>query len=128
MTQQTLAQQEQQLRPLRRLAGLLDSALPVPGTRWRIGLDGLIGLVPGIGDLAGAALSSYILMKAIRLGVPVGVVLRMLFNILLEMTLGAIPLIGDLFDFGFKANLRNIRLIERHVDAAANPDRHPRDV
>lgn len=128
MTQQTLAQQEQQLRPLRRLAGLLDSALPVPGTRWRIGLDGLIGLIPGIGDLAGAALSSYILMKAIRLGVPVGVVLRMLFNILLEMTLGAIPLIGDLFDFGFKANLRNIRLIERHVDAAANPDRHPRDV
>jgi hypothetical protein len=128
MTQQTLAQQEQQLRPLRRLAGLLDSALPVPGTRWRIGLDGLIGLVPGIGDLAGAALSSYILMKAIRLGVPAGVVLRMLFNILLEMTLGAIPLIGDLFDFGFKANLRNIRLIERHVDAAANPDRHPRDV
>jgi hypothetical protein len=128
MTQPTLAQQEQQLRPLRRLAGLLDSALPVPGTRWRIGLDGLIGLVPGIGDLAGAALSSYILMKAIRLGVPAGVVLRMLFNILLEMTLGAIPLIGDLFDFGFKANLRNIRLIERHVDAAANPDRHPRDV
>ncbi len=128
MTQPTLAQQEQQLRPLRRLAGLLDSALPVPGTRWRIGLDGLIGLVPGIGDLAGAALSSYILMKAIRLGVPAGVVLRMLFNILLEMTLGAIPLIGDLFDFGFKANLRNIRLIERHIDAAANPDRHPRDV
>ncbi|WP_207061471.1 DUF4112 domain-containing protein [Motiliproteus sp. SC1-56] len=100
-------------RRLRHLAWLLDSSIRLPGG-FRIGLDGLIGLVPGIGDLLTAGLSSYIIAEAARMGVPKSVLARMGFNVLLEVVVGAIPLFGDLFDFVFKANERNLRLIEGH--------------
>jgi Domain of unknown function (DUF4112) len=101
-------------RRLRRLAWLLDSSIPLPGG-YRIGLDGLIGLVPGIGDAAGALASSYIVVEAGRLGASKALLLRMGFNVFLETLIGAIPVAGDLFDFVYKANLRNLALLERHV-------------
>ena len=96
---------------LKRLAWLLDSAIPLPGG-YRIGLDGLIGLVPGLGDVIAALLSSYIVVEAARLRVPASVLLRMGLNVALELIIGAVPVAGDLFDFAFKANERNVRLLE----------------
>jgi len=96
---------------LRRLAWLLDSSIPIPGTRWTVGIDALIGLVPVLGDVAGMLLSSYILLEAVRLGAPKRVLARMALNIAVEGLVGSIPLLGDLFDAGFKANQRNIRLL-----------------
>ncbi len=98
---------------VRRLARLLDRSIPLGGGR-RIGLDPLLGLLPGGGDLIGACLSGYILFQGVRLGLPAPVLLRMLGNIVLETSIGAIPLLGDLFDFVWQANMRNLRLIERH--------------
>ncbi|WP_366657783.1 DUF4112 domain-containing protein [Fodinicurvata sp. EGI_FJ10296] len=104
------------LRRLQSLARVMDSAVSVPGTRWRVGLDPIIGLVPGIGDAAGLAVSAYGLIEARRLGIPKSLMLRMMANIGIDAAVGAIPLFGDLFDAGFKANIRNLRLIERHLD------------
>ena len=96
---------------LRRLAWLLDSSMRIPGTRWTVGIDALIGLVPVLGDAAGVILSSYILFEAARMGASRGVLARMALNIAIEGLIGSIPLLGDLFDAGFKANQRNIRLL-----------------
>ena len=100
---------------LDRLAWILDSSIPIPGTPWKIGLDGLIGLIPGIGDISAGVISSYILFQALRLGVPPLVVARMALNILLESVLGVIPVVGDIFDFAFKANQRNVALMYEYV-------------
>lgn len=100
---------------LRRLAHTLDSAIPLPGG-YRVGWDGAIGLIPGIGDLAGAALSSYIILEARRLGAPLVVLMRMTINVLIETAVGIIPVFGDLFDFVWKANRRNVELLERYLD------------
>lgn len=99
---------------LERLAFWLDERFRVPGTNWRIGLDGLLGLVPGVGDTATALLSLYLVLEAKRLGVPNGLILRMLANVGLDAAVGSLPLFGDLFDFAFKANRRNLRLLRRH--------------
>ena len=99
---------------LERLAYVLDSAIPLPGGL-RIGVDGLIGLIPGFGDLAGTLLASYIVAQAHRLGAPRTVLLHMAANIALETVVGAIPVVGDLFDFAWKANRRNVALLERHM-------------
>lgn len=104
-----------QLERLRRLARTLDSSFRVPGTRFRFGLDGLIGLVPGVGDGASFAVSLYFLGTAHRMGVRKRTLVRMLWNLGVDFVVGAIPLIGDLFDFGWKANLRNMELIERDL-------------
>ncbi|KAB7627464.1 DUF4112 domain-containing protein [Alkalilimnicola sp. S0819] len=106
---------EAQLRELDRLARLLDSSLRVPGTRWRFGLDGLIGLIPGAGDLATGGLSAWIVLRAWRMGAPRTVLLRMAANVGLDVLLGSVPLLGDAFDFFFKANRRNLRLLRRHL-------------
>lgn len=100
-------------RRLQRLARLLDSEFQLPGTRWRIGLDPLLGLVPGIGDTAGGAISLWLIAEAGRLGVPSSTLLRMLLNVLVDTTVGSIPVLGDIFDAGYKANLRNLELLER---------------
>ena len=101
---------------LGRLAWLLDSSIPIPGTRFTIGIDALIGLVPGIGDLIGVALSSYILREAAQLGVGRGVLLRMALNIAIEGVAGLVPFAGDVFDAAFKANQRNVRLLGQWLD------------
>lgn len=99
---------------LRRLAWLLDDAIRLPGG-YRIGLDGIVGLVPGIGDALGLAASAYIIVRAKGLGVPRIVLTRMIGNVALEFVIGVIPLLGDLFDFAFKANRRNLALMEQYL-------------
>jgi hypothetical protein len=113
--------------PLRRLAWWLDDAFPIPGTRQRIGFDALIGLIPGVGDTIGALLSTYIIVEAARRGASVWTVARMLGNVGLETVLGAIPILGDLFDVVFKANQRNVTLLEATLERAA-PPRDPQGV
>ena len=100
---------------LRRIAWLIDAALRIPGTRFRLGLNGLIGLPPWFGDITLAILSLYFVVEAIRLRVSLRVLGRMLLNIAIELALGAVPVVGDLFDVIWKANLRNVELLERHL-------------
>lgn len=102
------------LKHLRRLARLLDSAIPLPGG-FRIGLDGILGLIPGVGDALGASLSTYIVVQAARLGASPVQLLRMMVNVLLETLMGTIPVLGDLFDFAWKANERNMALLESQL-------------
>lgn len=108
-------------RGLRRLAWWLDAAFRIPGTQQRIGVDALIGLVPGIGDTVGALLSTYIIVAAARGGASVWTVARMLGNVAVETTLGAVPIVGDLFDAAFKANLRNVALLADTLGRGAPP-------
>ncbi|HEY5779586.1 MAG TPA: DUF4112 domain-containing protein [Terrimicrobiaceae bacterium] len=98
----------------RLLAYILDDLIPIPGTKYRIGLDPLIGLIPGLGDTSTAAFSSLILVHALRAGVPRVVLVRMAFNILINSILGALPGVGDLFSAWFKSNQQNYRLLKRH--------------
>jgi hypothetical protein len=109
-----------QVARLRQLASLLDSAVGIPGTKVRFGVDSLLGLVPGVGDLVGGVLSVFIVISAARLGASPSLVARMLGNIAIDTAVGTVPLLGDLFDVGWKANLRNVALIEEHVE---NPHR-----
>lgn len=98
------------------LAWLLDSSIPIPGTRLTIGIDAIIGLVPFLGDMVGVVLSSYILSEAARLGAPRTLLWRMAFNVGVEGLVGIIPLAGDVFDAAWKANQKNVRLLEGWLD------------
>lgn len=100
---------------LRRFAWLLDDVIRIPGTNIRFGIDPLIGLLPGGGDLAAGALSTYIILAAARAGAPPVVLLRMGANVALDAILGIVPVLGDLFDAGFKANRRNVQLLEQYI-------------
>jgi hypothetical protein len=100
---------------LRRLAWILDSQFRVPGTNFRFGVDALVGLIPGFGDFAGAIASTVFLVQGLRIGAPRAVMGRMFANVVIETLVGAIPGLGDLFDASFKANQRNLRLLERLV-------------
>jgi hypothetical protein len=111
----TNTSEDSRLTRVRTLARALDSAVALPGTSFRFGLDPILGLVPGLGDLAGAALSGYIVLAGIRMGVSRAGVVRMLANIAIDTFVGAVPIVGDLFDAGWKSNNRNVALIERHM-------------
>jgi hypothetical protein len=100
------------LERLRMITSLFDQAFGIPGTRFRFGLDALFGLVPGLGDLAGGVVAVYALQVARRLRVPAEIQLHMLSNIALDALIGSIPLIGDVFDFVFKAQTRNLALLD----------------
>jgi hypothetical protein len=102
---------------VRTIAKLLDEAVTIPGTRVGLGLDALIGLVPGVGDTAGLLLSAGIVVQAARLGVPTAVLARMVLNVAVDGVVGAVPVAGDLFDVGWKANVRNVRLMQDALDA-----------
>lgn len=106
---------QQSLERLDALAKLLDSAFFVPGTNIRMGLDGIIGLVPVVGDLISGALSSYIIWEARRLGASRWVLGRMVTNTLIDTTIGAIPLLGDAFDIVFRTNVKNLTLLRKHL-------------
>lgn len=110
-----LVEDNSDARRVRALARALDSAIQIPGTGIRLGLDSIVGLVPGIGDLAGAAMSGYIVLASARMGVPPAVVARMIVNLGVDTLVGSVPLLGDLFDVGFKANIRNAALLDRHL-------------
>lgn len=112
---------ERQLAALRRWAVLLDSAYRVPGTSIRFGLDALLGLVPGFGDLASPIYTALILLEGVRRRVPAVVQLRMVINAALDMGIGLVPVLGDLADVAWKANLRNLALLERHTSPGVLP-------
>lgn len=97
------------------LARALDSAIRIPGTNVRFGLDAVLGLVPGLGDVAGAALGGYLVLLGSRLGAPKPVLARMLLNVALDTLAGVVPVAGDLFDVAWKSNMRNMALLERYI-------------
>jgi hypothetical protein len=102
------------LRDINILAKLMDSQFRVPGTNFRFGLDGIIGLIPGVGDVSSFAVSAYMLWIMAKNGASGYVLGRMVVNVLVDAIVGSIPLIGDLFDIAFKANMRNLRLMQQH--------------
>ena len=108
-------QDEARLKRIRLLSRLLDEQFRIPGTTYRVGLDGLLGLIPGVGDAAGALLSAYILYEAIRLGAPSTVLLRMIANIGIDTIGGAIPVVGDIFDMAWKTNKKNAALLHAYL-------------
>ena len=111
---------EREIERLENLAHWLDSRFRIPGTDIRFGLDAVAGLLPGIGDGGTALLSFYIVHQARRIGAPLPLRVRMTGNIVLDLLTGAIPLAGDLFDLGFKANRRNVALLRKHFSDKAS--------
>ena len=108
---------ERELESLNRLARMLDSRFRLPGTSIRFGLDTVIGLVPGIGDTLVAAPSAWIIWRGHRMGIGKRHIARMVANSASDYVIGLVPVIGDLFDVGFKANLRNVAILHAHLDA-----------
>jgi len=106
---------QDRLRRVARLARLLDAQFRIPGTRIRFGLDALVGLLPAAGDLIMFIASLAIVIEAGRAGSGARPLMRMIINILLDLVVGAIPVLGDIFDVAFKANLRNARLLQREL-------------
>src|SRR6266545_712877 len=94
---------------------MLDSAVRIPGTGIRVGAESVFGLIPVVGDIAGAALSGYIVLASARLGAPASTIMRMLVNIGVDTIVGSVPILGDMFDVGWRANMRNVDLLEGHL-------------
>jgi hypothetical protein len=108
---------------LRGIATVLDDAVRVPGTNIRFGLDALLGLLPGAGDAVTGAVAAYALVLATRLGAPPVIVARMAMNVLIDVATGTIPVLGDIFDVGWKSNRKNVQLLEHYQ---ANPEKTKR--
>ncbi|WP_019509600.1 DUF4112 domain-containing protein [Pleurocapsa sp. PCC 7319] len=109
-------QQLKNLQRIRKITNLLDSAIGIPGTKFRIGLDPILGLFPGGGDLIGAIISAYMIYLAAHFGLKKEEIGKMAGNVAIETILGSIPLVGDLFDAYFKANSRNLEILENHIE------------
>jgi hypothetical protein len=107
------------LKRMRQLSQLLDGAISIPGTKQRIGIDPILGLIPGGGDTVSAALSGYIIVEAARMGLPRKALMQMVGNLLLDTVVGSVPVVGDIFDVVSKANLRNMQIVESHVKLPA---------
>jgi len=103
------------LKRLRTISHVLDNAIPIPGTKFRIGIDPILGLIPGGGDTLTAVFSAYIIWEAAMMGLPKETLTRMFYNILLDTVVGSVPVAGDLFDVAWKANVKNVSLIEEHL-------------
>jgi hypothetical protein len=115
-TLQRSSYQDQEVQRLEELAHWLDSVFRIPGTDIRFGLDAILGLIPGLGDGVLAVPAAYVVLTAHRMGVSKLTLARMVMNIGIDTLLGAIPLVGDLFDIGFKANRKNVALLRRHIE------------
>ncbi len=98
------------------LAWFTDSAIRIPGTSRTIGADGLLSLVPGVGSLMGTGLSAYVILEAVRHGAPLPLLARMGANVAADTLVGAVPVVGFLFDMAFKANQRNLNLLREHLN------------
>lgn len=109
------------VRVSRRLAKLLDDLVRIPGTKQGVGLDALLGLVPGFGDLVGSGISGAIMFDAVRARVPVPMLAQMAWNLLLDAALGLVPFVGDVVDVAHRANVRNYRLLEKAVAVNRDP-------
>ncbi|MBX2870044.1 MAG: DUF4112 domain-containing protein [Acidiferrobacterales bacterium] len=120
------AEKEMQSSPteqrLQRLAWVLDSVVPLPGG-FRLGLDSLVGLIPGIGDFATAIISTYIMSEGVRSNAPKPVLLRMLGNVAVDTAVGTVPFLGDIFDIGYRSNLRNVNLLKDYLREPEETDR-----
>lgn len=116
------AQLVQARQRLDKLTWLLDESFTLPGTNKRFGIDPILGLIPGVGDVVGAGLSLYVVAEAARLGVPRPMLGRMAVNVGVEALVGLVPVAGDLFDFYWKANSRNRALLAQHIDGELQPD------
>lgn len=112
----------------RAIARILDDLVPIPGTPWRVGLDPLVGLIPGVGDWIGWAASLHLVASAVRAGADAATLVRMAANVLLDAVVGAVPVLGDAFDLAWKANDRNLRLLEAVVDDPRRTRRASRGV
>ncbi len=110
------SERQRELQRLEKLANTLDTAVGIPGTRFSVGLDGLVGLLPVVGDTAMLASGLWIVHRAQKMGIRKAVLTKMLLNLGIDATIGAIPVVGDLFDFIWKANRRNVALIKKEVD------------
>jgi hypothetical protein len=115
-----------ELERLRAIQWIFDQAFAIPGTKWRFGLDALFGLIPGVGDIAGALVAVYALRVARRLGAPAVIQAHMLTNIALDALVGMIPLLGDIFDFAFRAQTRNLALLDAWVGSPVRTARKSR--
>jgi hypothetical protein len=107
---------EESLARLEAVGRLMDGAFVLPGTNIRLGLDAIIGLVPVAGDVISGVVSSYLIWEARQLGVPRWLIARMMANTFLDTTIGAIPVVGDAFDLLFRANMKNMALLRRHME------------
>ncbi len=103
------------LARLRTVSDLWDRAFGIPGTKWRVGLESLVGLLPVGGDVVGLGISIYILWQVVQFNLPKTILLRMVFNIAIDALVGAVPILGDLFDMTWKANTKNVSLLEAHL-------------
>ncbi|MEL6581877.1 MAG: DUF4112 domain-containing protein [Cyanobacteria bacterium J06621_12] len=103
------------LKRIRQLAHLLDTAIAIPGTKIRFGLDPILGLIPGGGDLIAAAISAYMIYLAARSGLERSEIIKMIKNVAIETAVGSVPIAGDIFDIYFKANMRNLEILENHL-------------
>jgi hypothetical protein len=106
---------------LRRFAHFMDEAFEIPGTKFRFGADALVGLIPGIGDIIGAVFSSWVIAGALRHRVRPLIIFRMIFNVAIDLVFGAVPVAGDVFDFLWEENMKNMRLLEKHRDRTRPP-------
>ncbi len=106
---------------MRRFARLMDEAIAIKGTPFKVGLDALLGLIPGVGDIIGGLLSTWIVIGGLRHRVPARIILRMILNIAIDLLGGAIPVAGDVFDFLYEENVKNMRLLEKHRDRRRPP-------
>lgn len=108
-------QQLKNLKRIRKIANILDSAIGIPGTKFRIGLDPILGLIPGGGDLIAAVISAYMIYLAARFGLESSEIFKMIKNVAIETAIGSVPIAGDIFDAYFKANIRNLEILEKHI-------------
>ena len=109
-------QQLKNLQKIRKIAKLLDTAIGIPGTKIRFGLDPILGLIPGGGDLISAGISAYMIYLAARFGLERAEIFKMIKNVAIETAVGSVPLAGDIFDAYFKANMRNLEILEKHIE------------
>ena len=107
---------QQSVTRLEALARLMDGAFVLPGTQIRVGLDAIIGLLPVAGDVISGLISSYLIWEARQLGAPKWLIVRMMANTLLDTVVGSVPVVGDAFDVMFRANMKNMTLLRRHME------------
>jgi hypothetical protein len=115
-----IANQLVTLNRIRRLSYLMDSSFRIPFVGWKVGLDPILGIIPGVGDLLSTGVSVYIVSLAIRFKLPITKVIQMLMNVGIETLLGIVPVLGDIFDAYYKSNIRNLEILEKHLNEVSN--------